>query len=99
MTMRSNIDKNIIPDRYLCEIMLDHIYSLPPSQFSPLAILLLILTECVVVPSLPVLFLAIIVTIQTTVSWLLGTITCLPIIVIFTIILLTAKHFMPRLHK
>ena len=93
-TMRSDISKTIIPDIFFCEIMVQDIYSLPPSQFYPLATLLLLLTECVVVPSLPVLVLGILVTIQTTVSWLLGSITCLPIIIIYSAILLTTKYIL-----
>ena len=92
--MSGDISKIIIPDKFLCEILLQHIYSLPPSQFYPLATLLLVGGESVVVPSLPVLCLAILVTIQTTVSWLLGTITCLPIIIIYTAVILATKYFM-----
>ena len=93
-TMRSDISKTIVPNIFRSEILLQNIYSLPPSQFYPLATLLLLLTECVVVPSLPVLVLGILVTIQTTVSWLLGSITCLPIIIIYSAILWATKYIM-----
>ena len=95
-TMRSDISKTLVPNIFRCEILLQKIYSLPPSQFYPLATLLLLLTECVVVPSLPVLVLGILVTIQTTVSWLLGSITCLPIIIIYSAILLATKYILTQ---
>ena len=92
-TMRTDISKTIIPDIFLCEIMLKDIYSLPPSQFYPRATLLLVMAESVVILSLPVIFLVVLVTIQTTVSWLLGSITCIPIIIIYSALLLTARYF------
>ena len=90
--LKSDIGKIIIPDIFRCEILLKHIYSLPATQFYPRAILLLILAECLLVPSLPVLFLVIIVTIQTVVSWLLGMVTCLPVIIIYCILLVATRH-------
>ena len=53
--MRSDITKTIIPDTFLCEILLEHIYSLPTTQFYTLATLLVLLAECAVLCSLPVL--------------------------------------------
>ena len=92
--MRRDINKTIVPNIFRCEMLLQHIYSLPPFQFYSLATLILVLTEFVVVPSLPVLCLAILVTIQAIVSWLLGMITCLPILIIYSAILLATKYFL-----
>ena len=97
-TMRSDISKIIIPDIFLCEILLEHIYTLPATQFYTLATLLLLLAECAVLCSLPVLCLGMIVTLQTTVSWLLGMITCLPIIIIYAVVLLATKYIITHLH-
>ena len=93
-TMNGDISKTIIPNIFRSEILLQHIYSLPPSQFYPLATLLLVMTECVVLPGLPVLGLALIVAVQTTVSWLLGTVTCLPLLLIYSVTLLTTKYLL-----
>ena len=92
--MRRDINKTIVPNIFRCEMLLQHIYSLPTFQFYSLATLILVLTEFVVVPSLPVLCLAILVTIQAIVSWLLGMITCLPILIIYSAILLATKYFL-----
>ena len=97
-TMRSHIRTTIIPNIFLCDVFLDHVYSLPSTQFYPLAIILVVLCECVVVPSLPALCLAIVVTIQTMVSWLLGSITCLPIFIIYITILLATKYIMTHFY-
>ena len=95
-TIKSGISLTLIPDIFRCEMLLQKIFSLPPCQFYPLTTLLLVLTEVLVVPSLPVLVLAIIVTLQTIVSWALGMITCLPVVLVYSCILLATRHLLHR---
>lgn len=93
-TIKSDISNTLIPDLFRCEILLQYIYSLPPSRFYPLTILLLLLTEVLVVPSLPILFLGIIVSLQTILSWVLGMVICLPVVIIYSSILLATRNLL-----
>ena len=95
-TLRGDITKIITPDIFTCELLLQNIFSLPPYPFYSLATLLWVLAYVLVVPSLPVLCLGIVVTIQTIVAWLLGIITCLPVVIIYTFILVITRHVVMR---
>ena len=81
-----------LPLRVKSEILLQHLFALSPSKFYTRAVLLLVVVEAVALSSLPVIVLGIAVAIQTTVSWILGILICLPLIIIYGTILLLARH-------
>ena len=91
-TLQRDISMTFLPLRVKSEILLQHLFALSPSKFYTRAVLLLLVVESVALSSLPVIVLGIAVAIQTTVSWILGILICLPLIIIYGTILLLARH-------
>ena len=88
-----NLSKTIIPHSFRSEELLKQIFQ--SSNSCLLTTTLVFLVAVLLIPSLPVILLAITVILHTFLSWLLGMVMCLPVIIVYCCIILYVRHLFP----
>eukprot|EP00092_Neocalanus_flemingeri_P061226 GFUD01073570.1.p1 GENE.GFUD01073570.1~~GFUD01073570.1.p1 ORF type:complete len:462 (-),score=102.66 GFUD01073570.1:33-1418(-) len=89
--MRKNISDFILPLSFKCDLLLQSVFSARSIPFYARALVLVLMTELVLMASLPVLGLSLFVLTQTIISWLIGMVGCLPSMLIFILMMLVLK--------
>ena len=92
-SMNSQLVNFITPLQFRSEILIKNVFNASSTRFYTTALALVLITELSILASFPMLAFCLCVLIQTTLSWLVGMVICLPILVIFIVILLLLRLF------
>ena len=98
-TLNRGICSSIIDKPFISEMFLKCIFSSKSTNFYPKATVLMLTTELVILFSLPVIVLCAAVLLKTILSWLLGMITCLPLVIIACCMLLLLRLSVSNCYK
>jgi hypothetical protein len=91
-TMKDSVCKFIIPREFKSDLLLRCMFSASPTWFYTRATVLVLVTEVLLLVSLPVMSLCLAVLFQTALSWLMGMVSCLPVLILFTGIMLLLRQ-------